>query len=142
MRSLGFFYCKSQRVFAEGVAKEEEFGGWGSTTCNHGKYSKIIIIMKRRITFTLMTIVGIVFYSSCNNRISNENLYDIEKINKGMHFNQVKLIMRNAPFKQEKYDFEPDEFVSLYQSPIGSSGHFSITYSKNDSIVKRIYRGD
>lgn len=97
--------------------------------------------MKRNITTTFITLIGIVLYSSCNN-ISNENLDDIKKVKKGMHFNQVKKIMRNAPFKQDTYDFEPDEFVSLYQSPIGSSGDFSITYSKKDSIVKRIYRGD
>lgn len=98
--------------------------------------------MKRNKIIIFITLIGFFLYSSCNNSVSNENLDDIEKIKIGMHFNRVKKIMRNAPFKQDTYDFEPDEFISFYESPVGSSGDFLITYSKNDSIVKRIYRGD
>jgi hypothetical protein len=98
--------------------------------------------MKRNRINIIIALFAFFLYSSCNNTISNENLDDIEKIKRGMHFNQVSKIMRNAPFKQDTYDFEPDEFISFYESPVGSSGDFSITYSKKDSIVKRIYRGD
>lgn len=98
--------------------------------------------MKRNKITIIITLFGCYLYFSCNNTTSNENLDDIKKIKKGMHFNQVSKIMRNAPCKQDTYAFEPDEFVIFYQSPIGSSGDFSITFGKNDSIVKRIYKGD
>lgn len=98
--------------------------------------------MRREKIIIFITLICIFFYSSCKYSVSHENLEDIKKIEIGMHFNQVKKNMRNAPFKQDTYNFEPDEFISFYDSPLSSSGDFSITYSKKDSIVKRIYRGE
>lgn len=74
--------------------------------------------------------------------VENNNLKNLKNVKIGMHYNQVILIMKRKPYKIQTDDFEPEEFIALYESPISSSGNFSITYSKNDSIVKRIYRGD
>lgn len=98
--------------------------------------------MKKIKILILIIFCGSILYILHYIKISQENLEDIKRVKLGMQFKQVKKIMTNEPLGQEIYDFEPDEFISLYQSPISSSGDLKIIYSKNDSIVKRIYKGD
>jgi hypothetical protein len=78
---------------------------------------------------------------SCKeNPKAKENYYNLEKINKGMHINEVFSIM-GRPDDTAVVTSRDTIWGIKYISPSGMSDDFYIYFSKKDSIVIGINRG-
>jgi hypothetical protein len=96
---------------------------------------------KFKILFIVILFIFII-YNFRLEKIGRENIELSKNIKLGMTINQVDRIMKNKPFKKYECDIETDELVFLYESAFSSSGDVKITFDKNDSIVRRVYRGE
>ncbi len=98
--------------------------------------------MKKYKIFIFTFICIIIIYNIRLEKIGRENIELSKNIKPGMTVIEVNKIMLNNPIKIENHKYEENELIYFYNSSFSSSGHIEITFDKNDSIVKRIYRGD
>lgn len=68
-----------------------------------------------------------------------ENLEDVKRVKKRMHYSEVQKIMRNAALETEKLG--DSLFLEVYQTHPAASDEIRIVYSNRDSTVVDLIYG-